>query len=293
MANTALEAGNAPIFRAGTSDAEIEAAAMKAMARRKYVVLFWQIAILAVIIGLWQLASDLHWIDPFFYSSPLGIVLRLYEWITEGTESGSLWYHLGVTMEEALIGFVIGSVAGVLVGVALGRNRLASDILSIYIKAINSIPRVVLAPIFVMIMGLGLPSKVALAFIMVFFVVFANAFQGVREADRNMIANARILGASNWQVTRNVILPSAMSWIFASLHVSFSFAIIGAIVGEFVGSLAGIGYLISIAKGTYDAAGLYAAIILVMVVTLGAEYVMTLIENHLTRWRPQQHMDTQ
>jgi NitT/TauT family transport system permease protein len=127
---------------------------------------------------------------------------------------------------------------------------------------------------------------------MVFFVVFANAFQGVREADRNMIANARILGASNWLVTRNVILPSAMSWIFASLHVSFSFAIIGAIVGEFVGSLAGIGYLISIAKGTYDAAGLYAAIILVMVVTLGAEFVMTLIENHITRWRPQQSLDT-
>ncbi|EEF24600.1 Glycine betaine/carnitine/choline transport system permease protein opuCB, putative [Ricinus communis] len=195
-------------------------------------------------------------------------------------------------MEEALIGFIIGSVTGVLVGVALGRNKLASDILSIYIKAINSIPRVVLAPIFVMIMGLGLASKVALAFIMVFFVVFANAFQGVREADRNMIANARILGASNWQVTRKVILPSAMSWIFASLHISFSFAIIGAIVGEFVGSLAGIGYLISIAKGTYDAAGLYAAIILVMIVTLGAEYVMTLIENRITRWRPQQSLDT-
>lgn len=293
MANTALEAGNAPIFRAGTSDAEIEAAALKAIARRKYVVLFWQVAILVAILGFWQLASDLHWIDPFFYSSPTGIGYRLYEWVTEGTESGSLWYHLGVTMEEALIGFIIGSVTGVLVGVALGRNKLASDILSIYIKAINSIPRVVLAPIFVMIMGLGLPSKVALAFIMVFFVVFANAFQGVREADRNMIANARILGASNWQVTRNVILPSAMSWIFASLHISFSFAIIGAIVGEFVGSLAGIGYLISIAKGTYDAAGLYAAIILVMVVTLGAEYVMTLVENRITRWRPQQSMDVQ
>jgi NitT/TauT family transport system permease protein len=292
MANTALEAGNAPIFRTGTSDAEIEAAALKAIKRRKYVVLFWQVAILVAILGLWQLSSDLHWIDPFFYSSPTGIGLRLYEWITEGTESGSLWYHLGVTMEEALIGFIIGSVTGVLVGVALGRNKLASDILSIYIKAINSIPRVVLAPIFVMIMGLGLASKVALAFIMVFFVVFANAFQGVREADRNMIANARILGASNWRVTRNVILPSAMSWIFASLHISFSFAIIGAIVGEFVGSLAGIGYLISIAKGTYDAAGLYAAIILVMVVTLGAEYVMTLIENRITRWRPQQSLDT-
>ncbi|PST18124.1 ABC transporter permease [Rhizobium sp. JAB6] len=292
MANTALEAGNAPIFRAGTSDAEIEAAALKAMTRRKYVVAAWQVGILAAILGLWQLTSDLHWIDPFFYSSPYAIGLRLWDWVREGTESGSLWYHLGVTMEEALIGFIIGSVTGVLVGVALGRNKLASDILSIYIKAINSIPRVVLAPIFVMIMGLGLASKVALAFIMVFFVVFANAFQGVREADRNMIANARILGASNWQVTRRVILPSAMSWIFASLHISFSFAIIGAIVGEFVGSLAGIGYLISIAKGTYDAAGLYAAIILVMVVTLGAEYVMTLIENRITRWRPQQSLDT-
>ena len=293
MANTALEAGNAPIFRAGTSDAEIEAAAMKGMARRKYVVLFWQIAILVAILGLWQLASDLHWIDPFFYSSPYGIGLRLWEWITEGTESGSLWYHLGVTMEEALIGFVIGSVTGVLVGVALGRNKLASDILSIYIKAINSIPRVVLAPIFVMIMGLGLPSKVALAFIMVFFVVFANAFQGVREADRNMIANARILGASDWQVTREVIVPSAMSWIFASLHVSFGFAISGAIVGEFVGARFGIGQLISIAKGTFDAAGMFAAIILVMVVTLIAEFIMTMVENRLAKWRPQQHMDAQ
>jgi NitT/TauT family transport system permease protein len=166
-------------------------------------------------------------------------------------------------------------------------------VLSVYIKAINSIPRVVLAPIFIMIMGLGLASKVALAFIMVFFVVFANAFQGVREADRNMIANARILGASNWQVTRTVIIPSAMSWIFASLHVSFGFAIIGAIVGEFVGARFGIGQLISIAKGTFDAAGMFAAILLVMVVTLAAEYIMTIIENRLAKWRPQQHLDTQ
>jgi NitT/TauT family transport system permease protein len=196
-------------------------------------------------------------------------------------------------MEEALIGFVTGSVAGVLIGIMLGRNRMLSDIFSVYIKAINSIPRVVLAPIFIMIMGLGLASKVALAFIMVFFVVFANAFQGVREADRNMIANAQILGASKWQVTRSVIVPSAMSWIFASLHISFGFAIIGAIVGEFVGARFGIGQLISIAKGTFDAAGLFAAILLVMVVTLVAEFIMTLIENRLARWRPQQHMDAQ
>ena len=128
----------------------------------------------------------MQWIDPFFYSSPSGVLQRLYEWATEGTTEGSLWYNLWVTMEEALIGFFAGSITGVFVGIGLGRNRFLSDIFSVYIKAINSIPRVVLAPIFIMIMGLGLPSKVALAFIMVFFVVFANAFQGVREADRNM-----------------------------------------------------------------------------------------------------------
>lgn len=293
MAHTTLEAGSAPIFRAGTSDAEIEAAALKSIQRRKNLVLFWQIAILVIVIGLWELTSNLQWIDPFFYSSPSAIVMRLYEWATEGTTEGSLWYNLWVTMEEALIGFFAGSITGVLVGIGLGRNRFLADIFSVYIKAINSIPRVVLAPIFIMIMGLGLASKVALAFIMVFFVVFANAFQGVREADRNMIANARILGASNWQVTRTVIVPSAMSWIFASLHVPFGFAIIGAIVGEFVGARFGIGQLISIAKGTFDAAGMYAAIILVMIVTLVAEMIMTLVENRLAKWRPQQHMDAQ
>jgi len=279
-------------FRPGTSDKEIEAEALRTIRRRKQMVLFWQIAILLGALGLWEVASRLAWIDPFFYASPSAIVLRLHEWITEGTTEGSLWYHLGVTMEEALIGFFTGSIAGIVVGIGLGRNKMLSDIFSVYIKAINSIPRVVLAPIFIMIMGLGLASKVALAFVMVFFVVFANAFQGVREADRDMIANARILGASDWQVTRAVVIPSAMSWIFASLHVSFGFAIIGAIVGEFVGARFGIGQLISIAKGTFDAAGMFAAIVLIMIVTLIAEYVMTLIENRLAKWRPQQSLDT-
>lgn len=292
MANVTMETA-AVVFRPGTSDAEIEAAALKSIKRRKQTVLFWQIAILVAALGLWELSSNMLWIDPFFYASPSAIVERLYDWAVNGTTEGSLWYNLWVTMEEALIGFFAGSIAGVLVGVGLGRNRFLSDIFSVYIKAINSIPRVVLAPIFIMIMGLGLPSKVALAFIMVFFVVFANAFQGVREADRNMIANARILGASNWQVTRTVIVPSAMSWIFASLHVSFGFAIIGAIVGEFVGARFGIGQLISIAKGTFDAAGMFAAIILVMIFTLVAEAIMTVIENRLAKWRPQQQLDVQ
>lgn len=292
MANAALQPTETG-FRPGTSDAEIEAAARKAARRRQNTVLFWRVGILVAFLGFWEMAGRLNWIDPFFYAMPSAIVGRLYEWVTEGTSEGPLWYHLWVTMEESLLGFLTGSVAGILAGISLGRNRMAADVFSIYIKVINSIPRVVLAPIFIMLFGLGLASKVALAFVMVFFVVFHNAFQGVREADRAMIANARILGASDWQVTRSVIVPSAMSWIFASLHVSFGFAIIGAIVGEFVGSRYGIGLLINVAKGSFDAAGMYAAIVIVMVVALVAEYLMTLVEDRLAKWRPQTSQETE
>ena len=275
-----------PVYRAGTSDAEIEAAAAKAAQKRRNAVSAWRWTILIGFLGGWELLSRSKLIDDFFYSSPLAISHRLVEWIVDGIDGVSLWYHLYVTMLESLLGFFTGAIAGILIGVALGRNRMAADVFSVYIKVINSIPRVVLAPIFIMIFGLGLASKVALSFVMVFFVVFSNAFQGVREADRSLIANAQILGASQWQLTRAVIVPSAMSWIFASLHVSFGFAIIGAIVGEFVGSRYGIGLLINIAKGTFDSAGMYAAIIIVMVVALAASWIMTAIENRVAKWRP-------
>jgi NitT/TauT family transport system permease protein len=280
------------VFQPGTSDAEIEAAAAKARRRRTQTVYFWRYFILVVFLGSWEAMTRAKLADPFFFSSPSAIFARLYEWITEGTSEGSLWYHLWVTMEESFLGFFTGSVAGIVAGIALGRNRMLADVFSVYIKVINSIPRVVLAPIFIMIFGLGLTSKVALSFVMVFFVVFSNAFQGVREADRNLLANAQILGAKDWQLTRAVVIPSAMSWIFASLHVSFGFAIVGAIVGEFVGARYGIGLLINVAKGSFDAAGMYAAIVIIMVVALAAEYAMTIIENHLAKWRPAPLNDT-
>jgi NitT/TauT family transport system permease protein len=282
-----------PIYRPGTSDAEVEASAAKASQKRKREVNFWQWLILVVFLGGWELATRVKLLDDFFYSKPTAILSRLYEWMTEGIDGISLWYHLWVTMEESLLGFFTGAVAGILIGVALGRNKKAADVFSIYIKLVNAIPRVVLAPIFIMLFGLGLWSKVALSFVMVFFVVFSNAFQGVREADRSLIANAQILGASKSQLTRYVIVPSAMSWIFASLHVSFGFAIIGAIVGEFVGSNYGIGLLINIAIGSFDAAGMYAAIIIVMVVALAASYLMTAVENRVARWRPAALHDTE
>ncbi len=282
----------ARVAAAGTSAAEIEAIAARNARSRVRAVYFWRYFILIVFLGGWEVLSRTKLIDEFFFAKPSDIVARIYTWITEGTSEGPLWYHLWVTMEESLLGFFSGSIAGIVAGIALGRNRMLADVFSIYIKVINSVPRVVLAPIFIMIFGLGLTSKVALSFVMVFFVVFANAFQGVREADRNLLANAQILGARGWQLTRAVVVPSAMSWIFASLHVSFGFAIVGAIVGEFVGARYGIGLLINVAKGSFDAAGMYAAIVIIMVVALAAEYAMTMVENRLAKWRPAPLHDT-
>ncbi len=250
-------------------------------------VLFCRLLVLFVIIGGWELAADTGLIDPFFFGQPSGIAVRLYTWTMQGTSIGPLWLQVWVTLYEATIGFFIGSILGIICGIVLGRNTFLSDIFSIYIKIGNSIPRVVLGSIFIISLGLGIWSKVALAVVMVFFVVFGNAFQGVREADKNIIANAKILGASNWQITTGVVIPSALTWILASLHVSFGFALIGAIVGEFLGAKKGMGLLIATAQGTFDANGVFAAMILVAVVALAMEAVLTLVENRLVSWRPE------
>jgi NitT/TauT family transport system permease protein len=191
-----------------------------------------------------------------------------------------------VTLEEALLGFVIGVALGVVSGIALGRIQLLAEVFAPYIKVMNSIPRIVLGSIFILWLGLGISSKVALAVVLVFFAVFFNAFQGAREVDRNLVASARILGASRRQVTRHVVLPSAMTWIIASMHVSFGFALIGAIVGEFLGAQRGLGLLISQAQGTFNADGVFAAMVIIAVVALAAEGLITLLERRLLSWRP-------
>ena len=255
--------------------------------KRARLVMSLRFALLVALVGGWELGVRAGLIDPFFFGQPSGIWDKLVEWVRDGTAIGPLWWQVWVTIYEAGMGFLIGSVLGILFGVALGRNPLLADVFSIYIKIANSIPRVVLGSIFIVALGLGSASKIALAVVMVFFVVFANAFQGVREADKNLIANARILGAGGWQITQSVVIPSALSWILASLHVSFGFALVGAIVGEFLGSREGMGLLIATAQGAFDANGVFAAMIVIAVVALLAEWLLTLLENHLLAWRPE------
>ena len=260
--------------------------AQAAIRRHRFVIIGLRIAVLILVLGGWQLAATRKWIDPFFYSQPSLIWAQIVDWIRDGTSQGPLWQQVAVTLEETIIGFLIGGIAGVIAGILLGRNKLLSDVFSLYIQIANSVPRVVLGSVFVIALGLGMASKVALAVVMVFFVVFGNAFQGVREADKYLIANARILGASPRQLTTAVVIPSAMSWILASLHVSFGFALVGAVVGEFLGARQGMGLLISTAQGAFNASGVFAAMIVLAVVALIADFLLTRLEKRLLKWRP-------
>ena len=253
--------------------------------RRPWKVYAVRVALVIAWLGSWELAARTV-IDPFNYSMPSEIWARLVDWFTNGTSQGSIWANIAVTLEEAVLGFLLGTFAGVVLGVVLGRARFLADALAPFIKGANAIPRIVLASLFVIWFGLGLSSKVATAFVLVFFAVFFNSFQGAREVDRVLVDNSRILGASRWQLMRSVILPSATSWILASMHVAFGFALIGAIVGEFTGADKGLGLLINHSQGNFDAAGIYAGMLITTVLALGAEWLITRLELRLTSWRP-------
>lgn len=265
---------------------DLDLARARARSRRKALVIVLRIALALFIVGSWELTANIGWVDQFFFGRPSGIAEQIVTWATNGTAQGPLWEQILVTLEETVLGFAIGVVLGVAFGVLLGRVRLLADVFGPYIKALNAMPRVVLGSIFIISMGYGMQSKIALAVVLVFFVVFFNAFQGVREVDRDLIANARILGANSRQLSRHVILPSALSWIIASLHTSFGFALVGAIVGEYLGAIKGIGLMIATAQGTFNANGIFGAMLILAIVAVVAESFITWLEGRLITWRP-------
>jgi NitT/TauT family transport system permease protein len=255
---------------------------------RRWALLALRLGILVVLLGSWQVGVHAGSIDPFFWGDPVGVWQQLVEWTTVGTPQGSLADQIVVTLEEAVLGFVIGSILGIVCGIALGRVRILSELFAPFLKAANSIPRIILGSIFTVAFGFGIQSKVILAVVLVFFGVFFNAFQGTREVDRNLIANARLLGASRWRVTRDVVLPSAFTWILASLHISFGFALIGALVGEILGANKGLGLLIRSSQNNFNMDGVLAGMVLVAVIALSAEGLISALENRLLSWRPPQ-----
>ncbi|MGI8665505.1 MAG: ABC transporter permease [Jatrophihabitans sp.] len=259
-----------------------------AFARRRSTIYAARLVLLLVLVGGWQVGVNLKWIDSFFWGSPEGAYRQLKTWVVNGTAQGSLADQILVTLQEAVYGFAIGVVLGVIFGIALGRNQFLADLFAPFIKVANSIPRIVLGSFFTLAFGYGIKSKVILAVVLVFFGVFFNAFQGTREVDRNLLSNARILGASRWQTTRQVVLPSAFTWIMASLHISFGFALIGALVGELLGADKGLGLLIRNSQNNTDINGVLAGMVLVALIALVAETLITLLEKRVLRWRPPQ-----
>jgi NitT/TauT family transport system permease protein len=232
-------------------------------------------------LALWQVLVRWEVLDPFFFSRPTDVANRVIHWIG----NGRIWPDLQVTMIESLYALFLGGVLGILAGFLLARFQILAEISNPFIATFNALPRIVFAPMFIIWFGLGMSSKVALGVSLVFFIVFYNTFNGVRDVDQTVLNNTRMLGASGFQQVTHVMLPSAMSWILASLQTSIGFAISGAVVGEYLGSNAGIGYVIANAQGVFDVTGVMAGV----VVLSGAVIVITMlvnrIENHLLRWK--------
>ncbi len=263
-----------------------EQAARAREARQHRIERVLQVALFVVIVGGWELSARTGLADPFFFGQPTAIAATIWRWAMRGTPQGSLWDHITVTLEETVMAFLIGVVLGVVAGFALGRNRTLAAVFGPYVRMGNAIPRVILGSIFVIWLGLGMASKVALGVTLTFFVVFFNAFQGVREVDPNLVNNARVLGASPRQMSFDVMLPSALSWITSSLHISFGFALVGAVVGEFLGANRGLGYLVAAAQGAFNANGVFAAMVILSIVALIADALVTAVEHRLTPWKP-------
>jgi sulfonate transport system permease protein len=244
----------------------------------------YQLALLVATFALWHVLTATGILPPFFFGRPLMVLARVWEWFV----SGNIYRHLWITLVETLLAFLFGTLLGLSVGLWLALAPLASALLDPYIKAANSMPRVILAPIFAVWFGLGIWSKVALGVTLVFFIVFFNVYQGVKEVSPVVLANARMLGANRRQLLRHVYLPSATSWVFSSLHTSVGMAFVGAVVGEYLGSAAGVGYLILQAEGAFDINTVFAGILVLTAFALVLDAVVSAAERRLLKWQPAQ-----
>lgn len=253
----------------------------------------WQLALLVALIAFWYVMTTPGLIPPFmfdndrqaafFFGEPVRVAQRIWTWFVTDAD---IYQHLGVTLTETVLAFAIGAIGGLLGGLWLALSPMASAILEPYIKAMNSMPRIILAPIFAVWFGLGIASKVALGVTLVFFIVFFNVYQGVKEVSPVILANARMLGASQKQLLRHVYLPSATSWVFSSLHTSVGLAFVGAVVGEYLGSSQGVGYLILQAEGSFDINTVMAGIVVLTLFALALDAAVGKIEKRLMKWQP-------
>jgi NitT/TauT family transport system permease protein len=285
------------------------------MMKRRLSTLLWQIGLTFAWLALWQWGWDLHgWVpwaipdmlDPYFVSRPSEIwqqFLRLSclesrtgewnDWASGAFDKclaryeNNLWKATGVTLRNTFFGFLTGVSSGFVLGLLLGRSRRLAQIFEPFVTAVNSIPRIALAPIIILAFGIGDASKIVTSWIVVFFLVFFNTFEGARSVDTDYINASRLLGATEWQITRSVVIPSTMAWVFASLSPAISFALIGVIVGEFIGAEHGIGRLIIESEARGEASGMMVAVFVLMIVGVALSAMIRRLQAYLLRWQPQ------
>ena len=240
-----------------------------------------RVVLVAVFLTLWEVAAD-RWIDITFISRPSDIVGRLGDWVGDGT----LWTNTWITVQEIVYGFLLGAVAGVLAGFVLASLSFAYRVLDPFMMALYAIPKVALAPLFIVWFGIGMHMKVLLAAATVFFLVFLNTAAGVREVDRGLVDAVRLMGGNRWHVIRKVVLPSSMTGVLTGLKVAVPYALIGAVIGELVASNKGLGYLINDAAAQFDTAGVFATLVVLSVIAGVLNVVVNLIGKRVNRWKP-------
>ena len=201
--------------------------------------------------------------------------------------TGEIWPHFQTTLTEMVVGYVLGAITGVVLGVLFGRVKLLGEIFNPYITVFNGIPKVALAPVFVIWFGIGVMSKIAIIFTMVFFVVFINTFGGLRSVNEEYVNIVRIMGASTWQVAREVFLPATLPFIIVGLRAGIPFSVIGAVVGEFIASTNGLGYYINYHQGTYDTTAIFVGVTILALLVVVLDWLLSRVERRLLKWHPE------
>jgi NitT/TauT family transport system permease protein len=257
-----------------------DAAPRRRMLSERVIINLLRLALLAMLLGFWQFASG-PLIPAFFVSSPTAILSRLWTWIM----NGQLFFHMSITATEAALGFLFGSLFGIAAGVLLGRREFLARLLDPFIMTIYSLPKVALAPLFILWIGIGMDMKVIFTAMIVFFLVFLNTYTGVRNVSRELISILRLMGANERQVLQRVVLPSAITWVFAGLKISVPYALIGAIVGELMASNKGLGALLVRAQGEFDTAGVFASLVAIMFLAVMSNGLVKLLERKLMPWK--------
>ena len=245
-------------------------------------VIFARLAVLVVFLGLWQLVVAVGLVDAFWISTPALIAQELWHLL----ESGALASDVAVTIYEALVAFVISSALGIICGLLLARSPFWDDVLAPFVLALNSLPRVALAPLIILWFGIGVMAKVVTAFTLVFFILLVNTLGGAKNVDNDIITIARLMGASERDILWKVTFPSALPWIFTGLNLGLTYSLLGVIVAEILASNHGLGYLIAASAASFNTAGVFAGLITLAVVAWLFSLLMRKVEARLLRWKP-------